>query len=642
MPLRPHRALLYALFLTSLLSPVRCFAASQNGWDLLWSNKFQSAEKVFRTKVASNKADAEAWRGLGWTSYFKGDDKSAIDQWCRSVQLAPTAWTSAALWPTVCYLEWTEHDYGPYEAAAKVLASTAGVRPELAWSGRLILAHRTQRTASVGAAKAQISQIGCITNWRVVGPFDNVSKSGFDKIFPPEQTIDVRAVYDGKDDMQLKWRTCPTLSNDGVLDDGIYLSDSDPDIFYAATAVEAPADMDAVIRYDASGASKVYVDGQLLHDNPVYRSPSIDIMDGASFKVHLVRGWNSILVKQADDTSATVDLGLRITDTDGAAVKLTVDPSHCQGQKVDAPSTDTVAPSTDAPMVDDFMEAVTADHRDTAEGAFLLAHYAYCVGAEERAESVLRSAIAKYPSCAALHSELSKVLTVDGQDDESRAERKIARGLTTSIASDEVDYLSDEKSGVDQPAHVKALRALVAKFPNSDDVVFAYATALRTADMNAEGYKVALRAYKKNPGESLLKRLDDYLNGDNDHDHELLPMFATAVKADPMDDDLVERYAAILYRVGNNSASLKEYLAAAAAHPEMNSGIRSAATVCDTMGKTAQAIALHQRLVAARPQDGTVEASLGKEYEQAGRKADAIAAYAESIRLDPTQVDLRD
>jgi len=606
----------------------------------LWSNKFAAAEHQFRVDLASNKNDAAVWRGLGWTSYFNGDTHSALGYWARAVELAPTDWSSAALWPTMANLA-TNRDFGAYEAAAAVLASTPGVRPEVAWSARLVLAHRADRIKPAPSMPCQRPGFGYITSWRVIGPFDNVSKSGFDKVFPPEQVVDFNSAYTGKDDLQLKWRTCPLVSEDDVVAVSTYIGDSDPDIYYAVTAVNAPSDMDVVFRFASSGASKMYVDGKLTYTNPVYCSPFNDIPDAASFPVHLTRGWNPILVKAADEESVAVYINLRVTDAKGAALPLPADASHGQGLKVNADATPNSLPS-DAPLPDDIAESIFAGHLDTIEGAMMYARYANSVSAYERGEAVLRRAIIAHPQCAALHYELSEMLKSDDQDDDSRAERTIARGLTSRIAENELNYLDDEKSNVDAPSKVKALRALMSEFPNSFDVAFAYASALDNAGMNAEGYNVALRAYKRYPGESLVKRVDDYLGENNGHDGELLRMYSAAVKVDPIDDDLVERYARILYRSGNYPASLKQYLATAALHPELPYVVGYAADVCDAMDRTAQAISLRKRSAILTPQSGTAQSSLASEYEKAGRKSDAIAAYQLAIRLDPSQVDLRD
>ena len=38
---------------------------------------------------------------------------------------------------------------------------------------------------------------GFLSNWYVVGPFDNSGGQGFAKIYPPEKSVDIQATYDG-------------------------------------------------------------------------------------------------------------------------------------------------------------------------------------------------------------------------------------------------------------------------------------------------------------------------------------------------------------------------------------------------------------------------------------------------------------
>src|SRR5207245_10140615 len=97
----------------------------------------------------------------------------------------------------------------------------------LDWVGAAIA--RRERRASAGLARADAAfragrrteaeaewaALGYVREWRVIGPFDNVSLSGFEKIYPPEREIDFAKSYSGKDDQTLQSHRLASVARDG-------------------------------------------------------------------------------------------------------------------------------------------------------------------------------------------------------------------------------------------------------------------------------------------------------------------------------------------------------------------------------------------------------------------------------------------
>src|SRR5688572_22220187 len=57
----------------------------------------------------------------------------------------------------------------------------------------------------LGSPVSLPSVFGWVTDWKVIGPFDNKDRAGFEKVFPPEQAIDLAAEYDGLNG-KVKWQ----------------------------------------------------------------------------------------------------------------------------------------------------------------------------------------------------------------------------------------------------------------------------------------------------------------------------------------------------------------------------------------------------------------------------------------------------
>ena len=69
------------------------------GFRKLWRNETAPAAAEFRAAVAGRPADADAWRGLGWTALITGDEPGLLRAWRPLFKLAPSEPQTAALWP---------------------------------------------------------------------------------------------------------------------------------------------------------------------------------------------------------------------------------------------------------------------------------------------------------------------------------------------------------------------------------------------------------------------------------------------------------------------------------------------------------------------------------------------------------------
>ncbi len=78
------------------------------------------------------------------------------------------------------------------EAKAAYLAALAVVRDE---DQTRVIAGELRR---LGVPVDLPKHFGFITQWQVIGPFDNTERKGFETVFPPEKEIRLDAAYEGK------------------------------------------------------------------------------------------------------------------------------------------------------------------------------------------------------------------------------------------------------------------------------------------------------------------------------------------------------------------------------------------------------------------------------------------------------------
>jgi hypothetical protein len=166
------------------------------------------------------------------------------------------------------------------------------------------------------------THFGWVRTWHVIGPFDNTDMGGFDRVFPPEETIDVGAVYPGKD-QAVKWQSASTDDDYGRLDLNAAIGKNMGAAAYALAYFTVDEACDAELRLSSLNANKIWLNGELLTANHVYHAgESIDQYIG---KGRLRAGRNAILLKicQNEQTDAWAQdwaFKLRVCDALGTAI----------------------------------------------------------------------------------------------------------------------------------------------------------------------------------------------------------------------------------------------------------------------------------------------------------------------------------
>ena len=167
-------------------------------------------------------------------------------------------------------------------------------------------------------------QLGFITEWHTIGPFDIADGKGFSVAYPPETEIDLAAKYSGQEG-EISWTE---LAADGELGQIDYIKMFDKNatgVMYAVAKVHSETDRPAEIRYESSNGTKVWLNGELVAENEVYHAGSA--VDQYVAPVELKKGENTILVKvcqtkRTESWAWVWNLRLRLCDSLGGAIPL--------------------------------------------------------------------------------------------------------------------------------------------------------------------------------------------------------------------------------------------------------------------------------------------------------------------------------
>jgi tetratricopeptide (TPR) repeat protein len=218
------------------------------------------------------------------------------------------------------HLENTIDQTGHYQEAEK-LCNFLLARPERLSNTLRARALAMKLRISINRGKVKEAQkwrkkLGFITEWYLIGPFNNEGGEGFKKVYPPEEKISLSRTYHGARN-KVGWFLFSLKPLFGLIDLGAIFSFPPAAVAYALTFFYLPQDQEIEIRTGSDGALKVWVDHQLILIQPEYRR--IDL-DQDFVRLRLKKGWHKVLVKSARQEG---DWGFyfRLTDEEGRGLK---------------------------------------------------------------------------------------------------------------------------------------------------------------------------------------------------------------------------------------------------------------------------------------------------------------------------------
>ena len=163
---------------------------------------------------------------------------------------------------------------------------------------------------------------GFLMNWKLIAPFTNVERKGYDTEFPPEKEIRPDAVYPGKNS-DAKWSDYTSADEYGQIDFNKPFTMLKEVTGYAYTEFESNEERDAQIRLGCKNGWKVWLNGQLIFARDEYHRGAK--LDQYKLPVKLQKGKNKILVKccqneQTESWTVEWQFQLRVCDATGTAI----------------------------------------------------------------------------------------------------------------------------------------------------------------------------------------------------------------------------------------------------------------------------------------------------------------------------------
>jgi len=168
-----------------------------------------------------------------------------------------------------------------------------------------------------------VAHYGLVTEWHVIGPFDNREMKGFPVVYPPETEIKLDAAYPGKEG-EVRWEPLKTTAADGAFDLATLTKPHKGAIDYVTTVFHSDAAQPVEFRLGTANAWKLWLNGELLFAREEYHR-------GMRFDQYRVAGTlrpgaNRILIKvcqneQDQEWAQKWSFQFRVCDPYGRPVK---------------------------------------------------------------------------------------------------------------------------------------------------------------------------------------------------------------------------------------------------------------------------------------------------------------------------------
>jgi hypothetical protein len=179
-------------------------------------------------------------------------------------------------------------------AAVVAFASVAAQQPKPAQAAGEYV-KKTNRADTIRATLASHGLPNLEGKWYYVGPFDNTEMAGFDFAYPPEKSVDLKAIYTGKGDRKIGWEEFKGFTPGKIVDLlKLFPKDKTDAVVYLYHTFESPKAFKLPLSLGSDDTISVYINGKrVLHVGEV--RPAAADQDRAD--IDMKEGKNELLLK---------------------------------------------------------------------------------------------------------------------------------------------------------------------------------------------------------------------------------------------------------------------------------------------------------------------------------------------------------
>lgn len=606
-------------------------------WGAWEQGDHEGIEKKFLEAISATPEDARAYVGLSYLYALQRRYDAAWSAYAKALKYLPGREAAHAY----LYAAW----YSPeLEAALSGRDSTTlAMLEDLAINGDatgILKGMANQRLGRYYLYRNQSEKaseyyrnVHAIQDWRVMGPFDNISASGHEKQFPPEMEYKADAQYEGKNGVQARWFPLSVHRRDNWIDFNRYFASSSS-VYYANTFVYSPQKRVVQVRTGTSGSFKVFLNDELVSEESEEYDNDLDTYIA---ETELQKGWNRVLVKCGSSEIQACNFLLRITDQHGAPLEGLRTSTEPQRYK-SGPGSQVRRMNH---FAEEFFRSQMAAHPERLENYLLLADTYLRNDKAIDAELTIREAIRRMPGSPLFYEHMAAAYNSgDKTDEASRAldkiyalDREAPSGLEHKfyqfIQTEQLEQASEVMQQYErirpESAELYQMRIAICqqkeeleklielsrqayeRFPMNPAFIRAHAMLVAQSTQRAQS---AITIYKKylreRADEEMLVELASFYQNQSDIKN-WRKVYDQLLELDPASPGYLYEMAGVYYEM-RNYTSAEEIL-------------RRALEIC--------------------PNSSSAWARLAEVQRAGSKESDAIASYRAALEFDPTNYDAR-
>jgi predicted Zn-dependent protease len=292
----------------------------EDAWKALHKNDRKTARVLLQKAMADASTSVDAYLTYIYLQTFEGKEAD-VNNFLSTVYKKVTDANPYlySLWFNDAVLG----DYGKKSKAHQLellrkLVTDPGINGSIKSAARYVFATHYQYSNDFNNAHKEWSQMESVgPEWQYVGPFDNLSGSGFNKNYGPLEHPEAAAKFTSVNNAIISWFTPNSFNKEGWTLPYAHFRYNTA-VVYAQAFINAPSDMKVLLNAGASGSLKVWI-----NDQPVLSESKelVTELDYYSNYIQLKKGYNRILVQLGYTDNSFPNFIIRLTDDNHNAIK---------------------------------------------------------------------------------------------------------------------------------------------------------------------------------------------------------------------------------------------------------------------------------------------------------------------------------
>jgi tetratricopeptide (TPR) repeat protein len=617
------------LVLFTLFTPVLFAQNLQKGWQYLGQNEFEKSAKSFQDAIKNNENVAEAHLGLSFVNtIIDKDEADILNPYFSFIEKSsnPNPYVEA-LWSFNLNMLSKEN-------IAIIEKLSASSNTKISAYAHHILGSYYYKMKDETKYMFHYNANQPIRKWQILGNFENISKSGFHKDFEALAHPEKDYVFKNKYGGSIKWQQIDQTDINGWLNFNhhYFVSNS---LFYAQTFYQATNDQEVQLRIGVTGAVKVWVNDQLVLQEPEERDTKVDHF---VIQTNMNKGNNRILIQIGSSDLEGVELYVRLTDLNGQPIEN----SNFTNQLTTYNKNNEVKSKIVANETENFFKDKIANQPDEILNHLVLAQYYILESRIEEAKEIVNNALERFPNSLSFLSDLTLIYM---HDDNSTGSSTILEKIKNENPENLIALKMKYQEEVDKENYDEAIKILDVIEKKGTKKKYMIGSRIAMAAFKGQMstmLNLIEDAYKAYPDDYSIVNLKYIVEKEINQNQKMAIKVIENYLNDFQNDEATELLFDLYIEKGEFKKAYALYENIIKYNPTYIGYVKAIADSNFITGNYDEAIKNYSKVLQIAPYIGEYHANLAKTFSEMKMKKEAIEKYKDAILFNPSDYDSRE